>query len=117
MSRGIEFSEREKAYIRDHAFKDRTWGALAADLGRLFPEDNGGERTARGVQGFALRERGKRKTSPVPDGRIPLLLPRSTAELARIAGFTLQDLEQILLHRLQEIIVESHVAVTPPDLR
>lgn len=55
MTSGIPFSDREKAYIVEHAPTRPSWGALAAALVREFPEDGGGSRDGKSVRNWHRR--------------------------------------------------------------
>jgi len=50
-----DFSPREEAYIRTHA-REISWAQIARDLGRLYPEDNGGHRSRGAVQAFGTTD-------------------------------------------------------------
>ena len=50
-----DFSPREEAYIRAHA-REISWAQIARDLGRLYPEDNGGSRSRGAVQAFGTTD-------------------------------------------------------------
>ena len=50
------FSNREKDYIRKHA-KDKFRREIAADLGELYPKDNGGSRGVLAVLRFVQKEK------------------------------------------------------------
>lgn len=98
MVRGQEFSPREKEYIEAHAYR-MSWGAIAYELSVRFPEDNGGERTGRGVQGYATRSKKKK-----PISRMPVPIATDVIYLARSCGYTKHDLSDILRARLTEIL-------------
>lgn len=110
MTSGLPYSEREKAFIREHAFRDRTWGALARDLENLFPEDNNGFRSARAIQVWAMKDRRGTKNGRT-DG-FPILLDLEVLRLAKVLDFTRAELNEILKLRLLEITDLSVAAVT-----
>jgi hypothetical protein len=56
MTPGMHFSEREKEYILMHCDKV-TNAKIAEQLGKLFPEDNKGKRTKKGIQMFLWRRK------------------------------------------------------------
>ncbi|WP_292366064.1 hypothetical protein [Methanoculleus sp. UBA208] len=102
MPRNRTFTPREQAYILSHAGK-KSWGEIARDLGRLYPQDNGGRRSRKGVQGFALQKRAR--VSVVRQVRVPAAL---------VDGLDLsnQDLSKILTESL--VRIRGRQSTAPP---
>lgn len=98
MSSGQPFSSREKAYIDEWAYR-KSWKHIAIDLGNLFPGDNGGTRTWKGVKSYVVR---KQKASERSE-YIPVMIHRDVVTLATKKGFHKTDLSILLLDRLRDV--------------
>jgi hypothetical protein len=92
MSRGPEYSPREREYIERMAY-GRTWGAIATDLVRLFPEDNGGYRSGRAVRNWVRRQEHL--------GAFVIVKTRVPRELLESAGVRTQDIGGMLIESLR----------------
>ncbi len=103
MSSGVPFSEQEKAFIRENAYK-MSWGHIAVELGRQFPKDNGGSRKKTSVRSFVIRERIRSERRQAP---VPIMIDAETVLLASELGFKKTDLGDILHHRLRELYSTS----------
>jgi len=102
MSSGTPFSDREKAFIRENAYR-MSWGDIAHRLCTTFPEDNGGVRKKSSVRSFVLRERNRGEQSP----EIPIPIHRDIVTLATSLGFRKTDLGVILHDRLRELALKA----------
>lgn len=81
-----EFSGQEVAYIRARAGLD-SWGQIARDLGKLFPNDNGGKRSRSAVYKIATSD-------PTPLISKTIRIPKQLSDQAAIAGIDISDLVQ-----------------------
>lgn len=79
-----EFSDREVDYIRERTGID-SWGQIARDLGRLFPDDNGGTRSRGAVYKFAT-------TDPAPLVSRTIRIPKQLSDDAARAGIDIAAL-------------------------
>lgn len=92
MSRGPEYSPREQAYIKQVAYT-RTWSGIAADLVRLYPDDNGGYRSGRAVRNWVRRQEHL--------GAFVVVKTRVPRELLESAGVRTQDIGGMLIESLR----------------
>lgn len=99
LSSGLPFSDREKAFIRENAYR-LSWGDIANRLGKMFPEDNGGSRQKSSVRSFVIRERARTETKKA---EIPILVHVDIVTLATTLGYRKTDLPVILHDRLREM--------------
>jgi len=88
MASGQPFSDREKEFIRLHVGQ-MSYGMIAQELGKLYPEDNSGYRSFRSVQTFAYRERIQK------DQLVTIRVPAYIISQAKRAGKNLGDIERV----------------------
>jgi len=95
MTSGVPFSDRERAYILEHAYT-RSWGGIARDLVTLYPDDNGGARSGYGVRNWvrAQEHRGGLVT-------VRTCIPAGVAAQIRAAGLSPIDVGALVVAALK----------------
>jgi len=94
----ILFSEQEQDYIIANAPYRASWGALARDLERKFPEDNGGKRNSKSVRNwYRIKVHGDGESV-----KICADVPKSLAVQIQIRGLTAIDVGKIIIEALRK---------------
>lgn len=102
MTSGLKFSPAEQAHILKYAYR-KSWSHIARDLSRLYPDDNGGYRNGESVRNW-YRDRERKETVD----KVIVLIEKATVDLARTAGYTKNDLNELLLTHLTNILDKTY---------
>jgi len=98
MPKGMQMSDREKAYIDEWAYR-KSWKNIALDLEKIFAQDNGGTRSWKSVKSYVMRkQKGNEKSEFVP-----IMIHREVVTLAAAKGFHKTDLSILLLDHLRSM--------------
>lgn len=98
MANGIPLSEEEQAFIWQWAYK-KSWGHIAADLGALYPEHNGGSRKWETIKKFVHRK----QRPALKIGYCVVPIRADVLNAARVKGFSQFDLSDLLESVLSEL--------------
>lgn len=94
----INFSDHEKDYIRTNAPYRASWGSLARDLERMFPEDNQGRRNGKYIRDWYRLETHREEEQAVVEAEVPATI---AAEI-KYRGLSPADVGQILADGLRK---------------
>lgn len=87
----MPFSEREKQFIREHVgMPEWSYSRISQELGRLFPDDNGGYRSRGVVYQFATSD-------PDQPVRIQVSIPGSVIRKLKTSEKNIQEMVRIYL--------------------
>jgi len=94
---GQPFTDREKAFIREHAGTMLN-GMIAQKLATLYPEDNNGYRSYRSIRSFIYREKYEQDT------RIVVSVPRQVIREAKESGKSIEEIAMIARRAICEAL-------------
>lgn len=93
----INFSDNEKEYIKTNAPYRASWGSLARDLERMFPEDNHGKRNGKYIRDWYRLEVHREGEQAIISAEVPATI---AAEI-KYRGLSPADVGQILADGLK----------------